>query len=332
MPAGRVVVAVVPPTTVALRAAGLGDLLTAVPALRALRRCTERGRVVVAAPQGLHPLVALMGDVDAVAHAGLDPVRLESRPSLAVNLHGSGPQSHQALLSTQPRTLWSYVHRAVPASGAGPMWRDDDHEVARWCRLLEWFGVRTDRTDLRLRRPAAPTDRWQGVTVVHPGAAAAARRWPVARWAAVVRHEARAGRRVVVTGGPDEVSLGQRVAEGARERVAVIAGRTRLVDLVTVVAHAGRVVCGDTGVAHLATAFGVPSVVLFGPTSPDRWGPPSACGRHRTLWAGRLGDPNAGVVDPGLLEISVSDVVAALGELDGAPLSRRRDEPVVNPA
>jgi hypothetical protein len=43
------------------------------------------------------------------------------------------------------------------------------------------------------------------------------------------------------------------------------------------------VVCGDTGIAHLATAYRTPSVVLFGPQSPARWGPP-ASPLHRILW------------------------------------------------
>ena len=47
--------------------------------------------------------------------------------------------------------------------------------------------------------------------------------------------------------------------------------RFDLLELTAVVAAAARVVCGDTGVAHLATALGTPSVVLFGPTSPARW-------------------------------------------------------------
>jgi hypothetical protein len=37
--------------------------------------------------------------------------------------------------------------------------------------------------------------------------------------------------------------------------------------------HTNRVVCGDTGVAHVASALGTPSVVLFGPTDPAGSGP-----------------------------------------------------------
>ena len=37
--------------------------------------------------------------------------------------------------------------------------------------------------------------------------------------------------------------------------------------------------CGDTGIAHLASALGTPSVILFGPTSPERWAQATSSGR-----------------------------------------------------
>jgi ADP-heptose:LPS heptosyltransferase len=128
---------------------------------------------------------------------------------------------------------------------------------------------------------------------------------------------------VVLTGSTEERRLAQAVAEraGVDER-GVLAGRTSLGALAAVVAHAGRVVCGDTGVAHLATAFGIPSVVLFGPTSPKIWGPPappSERPRHRVLWHGTTGDPHAGHPDPGLLAIDAPRVIDALAELPASP-------------
>jgi ADP-heptose:LPS heptosyltransferase len=92
----------------------------------------------------------------------------------------------------------------------------------------------------------------------------------------------------------------------------VVAGRTDLTALAAIVAHAGRVVCGDTGVAHLATAFGIPSVVLFGPTSPATWGPPAERAHHRVLWHGTTGDPHADRPDPGLLAIEPAQVIQEL--------------------
>lgn len=95
----------------------------------------------------------------------------------------------------------------------------------------------------------------------------------------------------------------------------MLAGRTDLGDLAGLVAAAGRVVCGDTDVAYLASATGTPSVVLFDPTSPAAWGSPSS-GPHRALWAGETGDPHADRPHPGLLRITVGDVVDALAGLD----------------
>jgi ADP-heptose:LPS heptosyltransferase len=79
--------------------------------------------------------------------------------------------------------------------------------------------------------------------------------------------------------------------------------------LLRVVDSARVVVVGDTGVAHVATAVRTPSVVLFGPEPPSRWGPPPSRPWHVALWAGRTGDPRAWRTDPGLLELGVLDVL-----------------------
>jgi ADP-heptose:LPS heptosyltransferase len=295
---------------VVLRALGLGDLLTALPALRALARFFPEHRGVLAAPTALAPLALHTGAVDAVEDTRpLAPLSETLHDAeLGVNLHGRGPESRRVLAAARPRRLIAF------GLGASK-WRPDEHEVARWCRLLEESGIPTDSGDLDLEPPASrpPTDA-VGATLLHPGAASEARRWPVERFAAVARAEREEGRPVVVTGGSDEVERAEEVARLARaDGIRVYAGRTSLLDLAALVAAAGRVVCGDTGVGHLATALRTPSVLLFGPTSPALWGPPENRPWNRALWAGRTGDPHADRPDPGLLEIQVSDVLAALG-------------------
>lgn len=302
-----------------LRALGLGDLLTAVPALRAVRRAFPQAHHQLAAPAVLEPLAMATGAVDEfLAVDELAPIpRRAHGPDLAVNLHGSGPESHRLLMDARPNRLVAFRHPDVPESHDGPGWDNSEHEVSRWCRLLEHHGMPSDPPDLDVDPPAGPVPNAAvGATVVHPGAKAPARRWPWQRFAAVARAERRTGRAVVVTGGPDEVTLAARVAEaaGLSEDV-VLAGRTDLAALARVVRVAGRVVCGDTGVAHLATAVGTPSVVVFGPMSPDRWGPPANRPQHRILWAGRTGDPLGDVTFPGLLDVTVDEVVAALEDL-----------------
>jgi ADP-heptose:LPS heptosyltransferase len=253
--------------------------------------------------------------LDARALAPLDP--RAHGADVAVNLHGRGPESHRVLLATAPRRLVAFAHPDVPETAGGPVWRAEEHEVARWCRLLEESGVPADPAQLALRPPSAPPpDAARGATLIHPGAAGAARRWPAGRWAEVARGEAARGRRVLVTGGAAEGPLAREVAERAGlPGAAVLAGATDLLGLAALVAHARVVLSADTGIAHLATAFGTPSVVLFGPVPPTEWGPPPAA-PHRALWAGRRGDPHGDRPDPGLLRITPEAVRGALAELE----------------
>ena len=274
---------------VALRAAGLGDLLTAVPALRVLQDYSPPGwaqrptEVVVAAPRWLHPLVDLIPGVTRAADvAGLRPL-VRERPMLAVNLHGRGPQSHEALMAVRPRELLAFQARGVWRTG--PAWMEEEPERVRWCRLLRWVGLRADpnRLDIAVPDilPAMP-----GAVVLHLGATGSARSWPAERFAEVAAHLVAVDEHeVVLTGTSHDLVAARLVAEHARlRRGRTLVDRLSLPQLVAQVASSRLVVSADTGVAHLASALGVPSIVVFGPESPRRWGPPPL-DRHRVLRA-----------------------------------------------
>lgn len=301
------------PVVLLLRALGLGDLLTAVPAMRALRRGLPGHEMVLATPPSLAPLVPLLGAVDRLHRLpGLEALPLpQPRPSIAVNLHGRGPHSHRVLRLLRSHVTMTYAHPLHPDL-AGPAWRDNEHEVDRWCRLVAAYGFAADRNDLDLL-PAPGPSPLPGVVVVHPGAKHGARRWPARRFAAVAARLRAGGHHVVVTGNREERDLAASVADLAGlPEGDVLAGRTGLAELAALVRHARLVVCNDTGVAHLATACRTPSVVLFGPMPPALWGPPPDRPAHIALWAGRTGSPFADEPSPGLLEIAVADVLAAV--------------------
>jgi ADP-heptose:LPS heptosyltransferase len=298
----------VPPRPLVLRAIGLGDHLAGVPALRALRRALPDHELVLAAPAVLAPLVGLTGAVDThLPVAELAPVPWSGPPpAIAVDLHGNGPESRRLLEVLEPGRLVAFNVTGAPA------WDDEEHERVRWCRLVTAaFGVPADPDDVTLAVPSVPPPVADAV-VVHPGAASAGRRWPSDRFAAVARLLAADGHRVVLSGSRDEAGL----AEDVRRRAglpheAVLAGRTDLAELAALVASARLVVSGDTGTAHLASAYRRPSVLLFGPTPPHRWGPP-ASGPHTVLWHGTgAGDPHATALDPALAAITVEEVLAA---------------------
>ena len=303
-----------------LRALGIGDLATAVPALRGLRAARPTEEIVLAAPAWLEPLARLTGAVDRIVRVGgLDVPEIPvPPPRLAVNLHGKGPRSHRLLSGTRPEKLLAF---ACPAAGFhdGPEWTPDEHEVRRWCRLLAGYRMVACPTDLQLHPPAIPPVS-RGVAIVHPGAKDPARRWPPGRFARVAQELDGAGHQVVVTGSPAERWLAAKVAALAglpEDRV--LAGRTDVGELAALVADAELVVCGDTGIGHLATGYGTPSVLLFGPTPPAWWGPLIEPARHRVLWHGSAAQPARRPgwrgPHPALAAITVDEVLATVHDL-----------------
>ncbi|MGW4687368.1 glycosyltransferase family 9 protein [Streptomyces sp. NPDC004244] len=320
-----------PPRALVLRALGLGDLLTAVPALRALRRALPGHEILLAAPERLADATAATGLVDRLlpttAPGRAVPTRLPwsgPPPDLAVDLHGSGPSSHLLLQRLRPRRLYAFRHPGTPEI-TGPRWHSAEHERDRWCRLLRWYGIPAHPADVHIPAPPCPSAA-PGATVIHPGADAGARRWPADRFAAVARAVHRAGHPVVVTGGAGEAGLARRVAGLAGLPPGSVLGGEQDVpfpQLCATVAAARCVIVGDTGLAHLATALGTPSVVLFGPVAPQVWGPPPG-GRHTALWHRspcddplRPGDAHATAPDPRLLRITVPEVLDAVDTLCG---------------
>ncbi|GHG48971.1 hypothetical protein GCM10018779_07570 [Streptomyces griseocarneus] len=312
------------PRLLVLRALGLGDLLAGVPALRALRRARPGHEIVLAAPTALAGPAVACGAVDTLLPAAA-PGRAVPRtlpwaappPDIAVDLHGNGPPSHRALTALGPRRLLAFAHPGTPEV-RGPRWRPDEHERERWCRLLRFYGIPGDPTDLALAPPSTPSPA-PGAVVLHPGAGSPSRRWPPERYAAVARGLLERGHRVVVTGGPGEEDL---VARAAVPGTRALAGGLPFPALSALVAAARAVVSGDTGIAHLAVAHATPTVTLFGPVAPALWGPPRSP-RHRVLWhPGPPGDPHARVPDPLLLRITPQDVLEALDAFDGRGAAR----------
>lgn len=301
------------PEVLALRALKLGDLLVAVPAIRAIKRAHPDHRMILAVPGWLDPILDLVEGVDALLPApGLDaPLSIPpGRVDTVVNLHGAGPESRQLLDALGARR--KVGHRAP--GWDGPEWLDGIHERVRWARLVTAHGMPADPDDVALLDPGASGR--PGAAVVHVGAFYGCRQWPVERFARVVGALERDGLEVVLTGSEAERNRAIAVAERAgMPEDRILAGRIGLREFASVIADARIVVSADTGAAHLASAYRVPSVIIFGPAPVEEWGPPP--GPHIVLTDARLrvGDTFGAEPDPALMAVQVEDVLRATSAL-----------------
>ena len=149
--------------------------------------------------------------------------------------------------------------------------------------------------------------------ILNPGAGWGAKRWPPQRYGQVAKELAEGGLSSLVNYGPGEEDLAVAVESaslGAARRVSCSVS-----ELIALTRRAALFIGGDTGPMHLAAALKIPVVAIFGPTNPARNGP---FGTRAIV----LRNPNS-ITDharhrepePGLLAITVDEVVAAAQNL-----------------
>ncbi len=110
-----------------------------------------------------------------------------------------------------------------------------------------------------------------------------AKRWPVDRYAALARSLHRGdGAPVALLGSAGEAPLCEAIAAAAPDACRVLAGKTTLLDAMALLAAARGLASNDSGLMHVAAAFGLPQVALFGSTSPLHTPPLNA--NARVLW------------------------------------------------
>jgi ADP-heptose:LPS heptosyltransferase len=333
------------PHVLVVRLDSAGDVLLSGPAVRAVaagaRRvtylCGPRGRAAAALLPGIDDVVVYRApwidpEPEPLSRTGLTALvadlagrRIDTAVVLtswhqsalptALVLRMAGVDTIAAVSADYPGSLLDVRHHVD----------DDVHEVLRALSTVATLGFGLpEGDDGRLRvRPLPPGPDLTGpYVVVHPGASVPARAWAPDANAALVDALVASGRRVVVTGGPEEAELATLVAGPVRPGVVDLGGRTDLAALAAVLAGADAVVVANTGPAHLAAAVGTPVVSLFAPTVPSSrwapWGVPTVLlGDHQIACAGCRARICPVEGHPCLSSVPVETVVDAVHRLAG---------------
>jgi ADP-heptose:LPS heptosyltransferase len=287
-----------------IRALQLGDLLCVVPALRALRNRFPHACVTFAGlpwarafaarfPRYVDRFIEFPGfpglpervcDVPGVVEF-LRTVQAR-RFDLALQLHGDGRLLNAVTALSGARQFAGFY----PEGGYCPdpdrflIWRNGEHEIVRYVRLMRELGVGDEDTELEF--PVDDEDRreWADIVdghgiddgryvCVHPGAQLSSRRWHAERFAAVSDRLSDDGYQIVLTGTAREQPLTRRVATAMRHPAVDLTGVTSLGALAVLIARARLLVCNDTGVSHVAAAVRTPSVIVCCGSDFKRWAP-----------------------------------------------------------
>ncbi|MBC7369768.1 MAG: hypothetical protein H7343_23620 [Undibacterium sp.] len=264
----------------------LGDVIMALPLLRALRTSRPDAEITLFAAPALLPLLrdwAIADHLEPLPARGpgyfLHFWRLRSRyPDVYLLFTNSFRGDLEAWLSGSPqrfglirpgrsRPLLTHTYRA-------PKNFDErtHHQLEFWENFLRHFGL-THPPD---RSPLSPFNSQVSShpsTALIPGSEnTPAKRWPVTHWRALIAglpHES-----FVLFGTARDATITAEIAAGFDPtRVTDLAGRTDLPTYVARLRASRLLVTNDTGGMHLANALGVPLVALFGPTNPVRTGP-----------------------------------------------------------
>lgn len=293
-PPGRVLI---------VKPSSLGDVVTALPVLRGLKRSFPGVHVSWLLRGDCASLLAGDPDLDEVivferkllgrswrsprglaALLALRRLLRRRRFDWAIDLQGLFRSGYFTAVTRAPvragfldaRESASIFYNRKISVGA-------EHTVRRNIELARLLGVDARRTDMSLQVPASGLHfarafcREHGLQhgrflVLAPPARWRSKRLPVRHWrriaAGLAGHVA-----VVVIGAPGEEEICRAVAKDLGSGVTDLAGRTSVGQMVGLIAASGGVVCNDSAAKFIAPAVGVGVVTLIGPTRVERTGP-----------------------------------------------------------
>lgn len=115
----------------------------------------------------------------------------------------------------------------------------------------------------------------EAFAVLHMSPKFAYKMWQREGWIEVARWLEENGIRPVLTGSndPDELAYVEQIFRSMPSGAVNMAGKLRLAESAFLISRAKCYVGPDTALTHMAAALGIPTVALFGPSNPVKWGP-----------------------------------------------------------
>ncbi len=283
-----------------VRLRSIGDTVLATPSLRALRRFLPHARIDILLEDWVAPLVEGLADIDRIVtvRRKSNRARFEAARELraagydvAFNLHGGSTAALLVRASGVPRRVGyrDYAYAALHNHLAPPsaqLWqKEKTHSAEQQLALLGWAGVPvTDRpaTSLPVNLRATESVRQklrdaglgagEAFALMHPAAAFDSKTWAAGNFARVADHLAARGLSTVAVASPHESVILDELRRHTSTPPVILTDLT-LPEITALARRAALFVGNDSGLAHIAAAVKIPSVVIFGSSNVAHWQP-----------------------------------------------------------
>jgi len=272
----------------------IGDTVLSTPSLIALRRFLPDARIDVLLEDWVAPVLDGFDVIDSVISVGRDfgqrfRVGLDLRRrsyDVAFNLHGGTTATWFVRVSGAPHRVgyksfrYAFLYNHLLTSAADFWQRTVTHSAEQQLALLGFVGVPVDdRPRSRLMvtdagRTAKIRNVYEGgdYALIHPTTAFFTKQWPVENFARAAEFLAEKGIQTLAISSRKEAATLSELASAANVPI------TTFDDLslpeITALASKARIFVGnDSGMAHIAAAVAIPTVVIFGSSNRDHWRP-----------------------------------------------------------
>jgi ADP-heptose:LPS heptosyltransferase len=293
------------------RALQLGDMLCAVPALRALHHAYPAAEITLLGmpwaksledrfPHYIHSFKHFPGypglpeqPVDPKAFTQFLGEVQEEKFDLVLQMQGNGFIVNPMVELFAGKYIAGFFlqNNYCPDKNLFVEYPSGIHEIERHLFLMNHLGI--EAMGMQLEFPLYDKDFEECEQLhfsllskkyicVHPGSRGAWRQWPPEYFAALANYCSAQGYTIVLTGTKDEMEIVQRVAQHLNEKPVIAAGKTSVGAVGVLIKNAFALISNCTGVSHMAAAFETPSIVISMDGEPERWAPLNKS-LHRTI-------------------------------------------------
>ena len=293
----KIAIKKIPKKILVIKPSSLGDIIHSLPFLSAINETFPRAEVHWVISKGLeyvledHPMVKKLVVINKNQWKNIRKVKdtISEAKALSRDLRS---ESYDIVIDLQGLLRSGLIAKATRSSlrigfkeareGGNLFYTHkikggrEIHAVDRYMKIAGAIGcdIEEVRFPMPLIKESDNVSRLKRETgkyaVIIPGARWNTKRWPPERFGKIA---AMLRTKTIILGGPPDFEISKLIEKESGGKAISMAGKTDLKELISIIRNASYMISNDSGPIHIAAAFKIPVVAIFGPTNPLRTGP-----------------------------------------------------------